>query len=88
MSRAHVTPPAVDMRDGILAHCRARQLAHAVTWSEAEEPALRAAYSRTRMAQTKPFEEAMAIPAIARAVRGMAKSLQQSAGELFEEVHK
>ena len=75
----------IDMRPDILTHCRAAQLEHALAWTEAEEASLRAAYGRTRLARARSFEEAMAIPAIARAIRCMAHSLAQTPGELFKE---
>jgi hypothetical protein len=78
----------LDMRAGIITHCRNKQLEHALAWTEAEEASLRAAYGRTRMAETRPFEEAMAIPAIARAVRCMAHAMSQTPGELFQEEHR
>ena len=71
------------MRPDILTHCRARQLEHALAWSEAEEASLRAAYASLEYAKTKPFDEAMRVPAIAIAVRNVAHAMRHTAGELF-----
>lgn len=75
----------LDMRAGILAHCRAHQLEHALSWTPAEEASLRAAFGRTEMSKTRSFEHCMEIPAFASAIRCMAHALRQSPGELFRE---
>lgn len=76
------------MSAGIAVYTRERQLSHARAWTPADEASLRAAYGRTEWAKRKTFEEAMAIPAMATGIRQMARSLRNTAGELFTEPDK
>ncbi len=76
-----ITP--LDMRAGILTHCREHQLAQTRAYAPEDEPALRAAFARTWLAREHPFEQAMAVPAYAIGIRNIAHALRNTAGELF-----
>ena len=71
-----------DMPAGIAEYTRRNQLEHARPRSEREEADLRAAYSRTELPRRMSFEQAIAVPALAAALRAMAHALHHTPGEL------